>query len=119
MGLLANLIRKPSTRSKTTAAPAGVNKSQYRGVEIVANSRDCCSEAKQIAGQRFLSNEVPMLPLGGCTAQSCRCTYELYDDRRTDKRRVSDEVFDIRSQLIDNDQRDRNKNGRRVTDLDS
>lgn len=119
MGLLANLIRKPSTRAKTTAEPAAVTKSQYRGVEIVANGRDCCREAKRVAGQRFLSNEVPMLPLGGCTAKDCRCTYELYDDRRTDKRRVSDEVFDIRSELIDNDQRNRNKNGRRLTDLDS
>ena len=60
-----------------------------------------------------------MLPLGGCTAEVCCCTYQLYDDRRTDKRRTSDEVFDIRSQLYDNDQRNRNKNGRRAADLDS
>lgn len=119
MGLLANLIRKPSTHSKTTAAPAGVNKSQYRGVEIVADRNGCCEAARELAGQRFLSDQVPMLPLGGCSADNCRCTYQLYDDRRTDKRRTSDEVFDMRSQLYDDDQRNRNKVGRRAADLDS
>ena len=119
MGLLANLIRKPSTRAKTVAEPAGRNNSQFRGVEIVADNDNCCGAAREVAGQRFLSNQVPMLPLGGCTAENCRCTYELYDDRRTEARRAADEVFDMRSQLYNNDQRNRNKNGRRATDLDS
>jgi len=119
MGLLANLIGKQSTQSKNTNAPGVVNKSQYRGVEIVAESGNCCGAARELAGQRFLSNQVPMLPLGGCTAEDCGCTYQLYDDRRTDKRRTSDEVFDIRSEMFDDDQRNCNKNGRRSADLDS
>lgn len=115
MGLLTSLIRKQTKQPKTTAAVPTVDNSRYRGVEIVANSRDCCQEAKAVAGQRFLSDQVPMLPLGGCTAEQCRCTYELFDDRRTDKRRASDEIFDVRSTMYENDQREKNR-GRRDMD---
>ncbi len=65
---------------KTRAAAA--NRSNYRAVEVFAGKDGCCSAAQDILGRRFLSDEVPMLPLPQCDAQSCGCTYRLYNDRR-------------------------------------
>ena len=67
--------------SRTTRA-AAVNRSNYRAVEVFAGKDGCCSAAEDILGKRFLSDEVPMLPLPGCDADSCGCTHRLYADRR-------------------------------------
>ncbi len=101
MGLLASLagIRTSTTRKRING------KSRYRGVQVNGIRADCCAAVQAVAGQRFLSDEVPMLPLGGCDASDCQCTYELFDDRRTDFRRASDETFDIASQLCEQDNR--------------
>ncbi len=67
-----------SSRSKTAAA----SRSNYRAVEVLPGHDGCCAEAEEILGKRFLSDEVPMLPLTGCDAESCGCTYKLFADRR-------------------------------------
>ena len=64
--------------------------SLYRGVQIVGGDEGCCRVASILAGQRFLSDEIPKLPLEQCDATECRCTYKLFNDRRTSERRLSD-----------------------------
>ncbi len=61
--------------------------SRYRGVQINTIEAECCAAVRKISGRRFLSHEVPRLPLGGCDAAECRCSYELFEDRRTGMRR--------------------------------
>lgn len=89
MGFLASLS---GIRTKLTSEPVN-QKSRYRSVQVHANSADCCEAARAIEGKRFLSTEVPRLPLEDCDADDCRCTYELFDDRRTDFRQASNDVF--------------------------
>ncbi len=67
-----------SQRSKSAVA----TRSNYRAVEVLPGHDGCCAEAQEILGKRFLSDEVPMLPLAGCDAKSCGCTYQLFADRR-------------------------------------
>ena len=60
--------------------------SRYRGVEVVPDGSGCCSAAAEINGKRFLSNEVPQLPLPDCDRAICNCRYELFADRRRSHR---------------------------------
>ncbi|MCP4299598.1 MAG: hypothetical protein GY783_03355 [Gammaproteobacteria bacterium] len=57
-----------------------------------------------------------MLPLAGCEAADCRCTYKRFDDRRTDLRRASDTGFDMATQLHDEENRASTSPGRRSAD---
>lgn len=116
MGLLATLTGIGITQTKTTPSKRVPKSSRYRGVQVNANSPDCCEAVQAAAGKRFLSNDVPKLPLNGCDASNCRCTYELYDDRRTEIRRASDVAFDIASELCEQDNRSSNSSGRRIDD---
>lgn len=53
----------------------------YRAAAIVIG--DCaCDAVRALAGTRFLVSGVPHVPLPGCTARKCGCTYERYLDRR-------------------------------------
>jgi len=111
--------RRSNTKSTAAKKPAdnGINhKSRFRGVQIDANGDDCCSAVKALKGKRFLSNNVPMLPLDECDAAECRCTYQLFDDRRTDTRRAGDVSFDIASQLYEPENRRASTAGRRSDD---
>jgi len=104
MGLLAKLMGKetgPEPRARNTQQT-----SLYRGVQIVARDEGCCRVARILAGQRFLSDEIPKLPLDQCDATECRCSYKLFNDRRTGERRLSDFGYDIICELrTDNNQR--------------
>lgn len=73
---LARLLFGPG-RAETAA-----NRSSYRAVEVLPGQDGCCTAAGSILGKRFLSDEVPMLPLTTCDAESCGCTYKLHADRR-------------------------------------
>lgn len=97
MGLLAKLLGKGPEHERRTsnAKPASL----YRGVQIVAGEEGCCRFAKILDGQRFLSDEIPKLPLDQCDVDECRCRYKLFDDRRTGERRLSDFGVDIISEL--------------------
>jgi hypothetical protein len=104
MGLLAKLMGK-----ETGHAPRARSTQQtslYRGVQIIAGDEGCCRVARILAGQRFLSDEIPKLPLDQCDATECRCRYKLFHDRRTGERRLSDFGYDIICELrTDNNQR--------------
>ena len=80
-------IRKQRNQSKQTTSAALQSKiNKYHGVGIRYTGR-ACEAAWRIRGKRFLSVEVPMLPLADCTMTSCHCRYIHYDDRRDDDRR--------------------------------
>ncbi len=112
MGLFASLAGIRTVQLTTTSRCVN-GKSRYRGVQVNGIRADCFAAVQAVAGQRFLSDEVPMLPLSGCDANDCRCTFELFDDRRTDIRRASDETFDIASQLCEQDNRSSTASRRR------
>ena len=115
MQLLASLAGERST-SKTTASNGDTEKSKYRGVEVIGSHAGCCEEVRAIAGKRFLSSEVPKLPLDGCDAGACDCSYKLFDDRRDDVRRGSDVAFDMVGQYREHDNRSSTSSGRRTSD---
>ncbi len=112
MGLFASLAGLRTIQTITTGKCVD-GTSRYRGVQVHGIGADCCEAVQAIAGQRFLSDEVPMLPLGGCDATHCRCSYQLFDDRRTDVRRASDDTFDIASQLYEQNNRSSTASRRR------
>lgn len=116
MGILAILRRGQSTKSDRVDTRESEPGSRFRGVEIIPGEDGCCGAAAELTGKRMLSHEVPKLPLTDCTAAECRCTYQLFDDRRTDVRRASDEVYDIASVLFEDDQRSLKRTGRRASD---
>lgn len=62
--------------------------SRYRCVQIIADRDACCERARELAGRRFLPEQIPNLPLKGCDRDSCDCSYELYTDRRSAERRA-------------------------------
>jgi len=104
MGLLAKLTGQSAARNESTVNKT--TKAHFRGVQIVAGDEGCCRAAKILSGQRFLSDEIPKLPLDQCDATECRCSYKLFNDRRTGERRLSDFGYDIICELrTDNNQR--------------
>jgi len=116
MGFVANLMGKKSAAAKKTAPKRVNHKSKYRGVQVNPRAKDCCDVVRAAVGSRYLSNSVPTLPLEGCDAADCQCTYELFDDRRTDFRRAADVMFGIASQLWRRDKRSPASAGRRSED---
>jgi hypothetical protein len=51
-----------------------------------------CEAARALKGQRFLSAAAPRIPLAECSsAQSCRCVYRKFADRRAGPRRTEDQ----------------------------
>ena len=97
MGIFAKLTGRVAAR-KPRAGNTGPT-SLYRGVQIVTGETGCCRAARILTGQRFLFDEIPRLPLDACDVRDCQCSYKLFDDRRTDARRLSDFSYDIVSEL--------------------
>jgi len=116
MGLFTKLIRKLTACPTTTASHDVPSKDAYRCVQVTSDGAQCCQAARALAGQRFLMDDVPMLPLSECDATECRCAYERFDDRRADSRRASDVAFDIVSQLHEENNRSGASSGRRCDD---
>lgn len=107
-----NGYRKPVAQKSSLMTETA----RYRGVQVVADSETCCQAANAVEGQRFLLSQVPMLPLAECDAADCRCTYERFDDRRTDVRRASDVAFDLAGQFQEQEDRLEAAPGRRDND---
>jgi len=78
LGKLFGPRAEDSIRQGITPAPS----SEFRCVQVNANGDDCCQAALELSGMRFLPEEIPRLPLAGCEADSCNCSYELFSDRR-------------------------------------
>jgi len=80
--------RRAAARKKGQAAPALIRtpRSGYHCVEVKTGNY-ACAAAEQLGEVRFLPNEAPSLPLPGCSASECACSFVHYDDRRDDIRR--------------------------------
>ena len=116
MGLFRKLSRKSTIRPTTTASNHAPSKDAYRCVQVTPDESGCCQAARALVSQRFLIDDVPILPLDECDMTECRCTYERFGDRRADSRRVSDVAFDIVSQFHDEENRSSASSGRRRDD---
>lgn len=110
------LLKGQRTANPESGTTQHEKTSTYRGVEIVPRGGVCCEAAAELRGRRFLSDEIPKLPLDGCTKASCRCGYELFEDRRTGARRTSDEIYDIISERYGQNRRSPERTGRRASD---
>jgi hypothetical protein len=87
----------------------------FHGVSIVAGPA-CRVTAEQYGGRRFLSAEVPRIPLPTCDPHSCDCRYQHHQDRRTGVDRRHRDVWNKNSVLLKGGDR-RHGQGRRSTDL--
>lgn len=117
MGLFSWFTRAKSTGS----AAAGPGRRQplpdYRAVEVVPCSEGTCNAVRAIAGNRFLTKDVPKLPLRECDRPNCNCTYRRHADRRKGFRRAADLGADISSTTLRQKADRRRSPGRRATDL--
>lgn len=80
--------RRSTVQKKIQAAPTVTRapRSGYHCVEVKTGNY-ACAAAGQLGEVRFLPNEAPSLPLPGCSAPECACSFVHYDDRRDDIRR--------------------------------
>lgn len=80
--------RQFASRKKPHKAPAAVKaaSNKFHCVEVRKSSR-ACKAVQELGNTRFLSDEAPGLPVPGCTAEQCTCSFIHHDDRRDDDRR--------------------------------
>ena len=62
---------------------------RWHAVAIVGTAQ-ACAAAKACKDSRYLSVDAPRLPLAGCDASICDCTYRHFPDRRQEARRDPD-----------------------------
>lgn len=79
------LAARQKKRKAALAAKAREERS-YHCVEI-RSGKTACEAVKTYVNKRFLSDQAPLLPVEGCTAQKCSCRYLHFDDRRQHDRR--------------------------------
>ncbi|MCB1916420.1 MAG: hypothetical protein KDG52_11985 [Rhodocyclaceae bacterium] len=66
--------------------PERMSQFPYRCVSVVGGP-NACSAVDLIRGRRYFPDEAPPLPLPGCSAGVCECTYRHHRDRRSKDRR--------------------------------
>jgi hypothetical protein len=76
--------RRPA---RDRASAAAKTPRRFGAVEIRIR-HGACEAARALEGQRFLSRDAPALPLPGCGAPQCSCTFAKLSDRRTEQRRL-------------------------------
>ncbi|QSX32899.1 hypothetical protein JYB87_14285 [Shewanella avicenniae] len=109
-------ILAPSPRVKAQKSTAK-SRNPYHAVSIMSD-KECCNAAVEIEGKRFLSADAPILPLKQCSAATCRCRYEHFEDRRvvgSDRRLDYGITHDLYGAFGEVNRRDRPQ-GRRATD---
>lgn len=109
--------REPAKKHAPAKAPASSDTTahNYQAVSIQCRA-DACAAAKAIAGKRFLTAAAPTLPLAGCGAAQCHCSYARHADQRSDEddRRS---VHSLQTELFTRTAAERRKRrGRRRTD---
>jgi len=94
--------RRRNNAAAEQAAPAGPagkletlrRDRNYWGVEIRSG---ICKAAKELAGRQFPFAEAPRLPLAGCAASLCTCSYVgLWERRKRHRRTEGDRRKSIR-----------------------
>ena len=116
MGLLSRFARRSTGESGKSRAPEPAPKRRFHGVEIVPGGSVCCEAASGLAGERFLTDEAPLLPLADCDQPDCGCRYQHYTDRRTDDRRDTDVGIGFAADLYRKECRRGKVRGRRRSD---
>ena len=96
--------RRAPTRAAAQRAPQSAKR--FGAVEIRLRSNSC-KAARALEGQRFLAHQAPALPLPGCTASHCTCSFAKFSDRRTEDRRLDYEGGHA-SAFLTKERRDRN-----------
>jgi hypothetical protein len=96
-------------RTKPHAAAAKVV-NRFAAVEIRSRGT-ACEAARKLEGQRFLPAEAPALPLEGCAAAKCSCTFAKLTDRRNEDRRL--EHGGLSASLFESDDRRAKRDRRR------
>lgn len=61
---------------------------KFHGVSLKPGPH-ACTAVQALAGQRFLSDEAPLLPLSACDQQKCQCAYSHHASRRDQEDRRS------------------------------
>jgi hypothetical protein len=100
--------QKRSSQSQARKTETG--RQHFAGVRIRLGTA-ACAPARALADEHFLAHEAPALPLSGCTEARCRCSFKRLSDRRTDKRRWTDEgivaaIFSAKERRARPDRRD-------------
>ena len=80
--------RHMTKQRKPLQAPAPGNTAQkkFHCVEI-RKGPHACKAVQELGVTRYLSDEAPRLPVAGCTAAQCTCSFVHHEDRREDDRR--------------------------------
>ena len=99
-------------RTRTAAQRTPQSAQRFGAVEIRLRGISC-KAARALEGQRFLAHQAPALPLPGCTAARCTCSFAKFSDRRAEDRRLDYEASHA-SAFLTTERRD--QNDRRDTD---
>ena len=87
----------PAPRRAPPPAPSPVRPSggvkrklalKFHGVSLKPGP-NACKAVQALAGQRFLPEEVPSMPLSACDQQKCQCAFSHHGDRRDPEDRRS------------------------------
>jgi hypothetical protein len=118
---LFSWFRRPKSAGAGAAALEPPKRApKFNAVEVIPRKDASCEAVRAIAGQRFLPEEAPLVPLPDCDEPNCDCTYRRFDDRRNDIRRAGDLGFAVFSIMVQekNDRRRPAAPGRRSADQD-
>ena len=105
-------MRNYTFPAKQTSISDARSQRRWHAVAIVGTSH-ACAAAQACKGGRYLSVDAPRLPLAGCDASICDCTYQHFQDRRHDSRRDGDPPV---AAAPGPDRERRGGRGRRATD---
>jgi hypothetical protein len=87
---------------------------KWHAISIVVQESSCATAAL-CRNKRFLSAQVPMLPMRDCDrAATCACKFKHYEDRRAGVRRSDDVHRGFSSEFLERNQR--SLRGRRTAD---
>lgn len=106
--------RAPADKADTATSIARLReKGQFWGVEL---GQTGCAESDKLLGRQFTFDEAPVLPLEGCSRNTCNCHFKGIRDRRLQPRRMSsDRRVEVRFDKTHPDRR--KKAGRRRGDM--
>jgi hypothetical protein len=81
----AAVVRPGPSGSGESRSPAQ-RKSRFHAVSVCMDPSPCHA-VRELAEQRILSSEAPVLPLPDCDQPDCSCHFEHYSDRRIQQNR--------------------------------
>ena len=90
--VLTGIRRGIGSRDKSGELKKLRRSGSYWGVRIQPGK---CTAIRHFAGRRFTFEEAPNLPLPGCKAWRCSCTYIGVPERRRDERRIHNDRRDV------------------------